>query len=475
MGQDASHELVDEGVPARTLKDRTLRSVADFIQAGTPTHPLRIVVLTGAGISTSAGIPDFRSPDTGLYSNLARLDLPYPEAVFDISYFRENPRPFYMLAQELYPGKFHPTVAHAFIALLSRKGLLHMLFTQNIDCLERAAGVPGEKVVEAHGSFATQRCIECKTEFPDEEMKEHVLKGEVPRCKECGGLVKPDIVFFGEALPERFHTNTHVPAQADLVIILGTSLTVHPFAALPDYALTGVPRLLINMERVGSLGSRPDDVLLLGDCDSGVRKIADELGWRDELEELYKQVGGEKAQHPEAETAKTKHEALEDEIEKLTGEVDQALKISDGHRKYLAKHLAGKSAAAEKREESKDVAEDVQTQSASLGDADTKQDNSIFKGLSSSPSKSTDGISQGSRVQDEESQKDHTEPSAIPSVSSGTADAEGSDKPSELDIANSESAALRAGINLAVSEEKDKVDLKLNDDTATEKAGEPKI
>ncbi|OBT42753.1 hypothetical protein VE00_06602 [Pseudogymnoascus sp. WSF 3629] len=368
MGQDSSHELVDPALPPKTLQDRTISSVATYLNSS---KAKRVVVLTGAGISTSAGIPDFRSPDTGLYSNLARLNLPYPEAVFDIAFFRENPAPFYMLAQELYPGKYKPTVAHAFIALLAKKGLLHMLFTQNIDCLERAAGVPPEKVVEAHGSFASQRCIDCKTEYPDEFMREFVKSGDIPYCEDeaCGGLVKPDITFFGESLPQRFHMNTHVPSQADLMIIIGTSLSVHPFASLPDMALEGTPRVLLNMERVGTLGSRPDDVLLLGDCDSQVRRLADELGWRDELEELYKEVGGPEASREPA-TPSAKQEALEDEVEKLTAEVDQALKlsngnksvdqalklsnghksvdhalkISDGHKDWLEKHLATKVA-----------------------------------------------------------------------------------------------------------------------------------
>jgi NAD-dependent histone deacetylase SIR2 len=341
MGQDVSNEQVDPSVPARTLRDRTLPSVAKYIAS----HPsAKIVVLTGAGISTSAGIPDFRSPDTGLYSNLARLDLPYPEAVFDISFFRQNPKPFYLLAQELYPGKYHPTVAHAFIKLLERKGLLHMLFTQNIDCLERRAGVPGERIVEAHGSFATQRCIDCKTEYPDDKMQAAVQKGEVPHCEvpACGGLVKPDIVFFGEALPDRFHDNRDVPAEADLLIIMGTSLTVHPFAGLPEYASQGTPRLLLNMEQVGSLGSRPDDVLLLGDCDTGVRKLADELGWRDELEELFRTVNPDAIKIEKGDENKafrTRHEQLEDEVAKLTEEVDHALKISNGHKEWLEKHL----------------------------------------------------------------------------------------------------------------------------------------
>ena len=108
----------------------------------------------GAGISTSAGIPDFRSPNTGLYANLERLNLPHAEAVFEISYFRQNPLPFYILAQELYPGKFRPTITHSFITLLHKKGLLLKLFSQNIDCLEREAGLPDEMIIEAHGSFA---------------------------------------------------------------------------------------------------------------------------------------------------------------------------------------------------------------------------------------------------------------------------------------------------------------------------------
>lgn len=152
MGQENSQSLVDPTTPPRTLSSRSLDAIADFIKDESA-GPKRIVVMTGAGISTSAGIPDFRSPDTGLYANLARLNLPYPEAVFDISFFRENPKPFYVLAKELYPGKFYPTVAHAFIALLEEKLMLEMLFTQNIDCLERRAGVPDNKIVEAHGEF----------------------------------------------------------------------------------------------------------------------------------------------------------------------------------------------------------------------------------------------------------------------------------------------------------------------------------
>ncbi|KAM0562933.1 hypothetical protein ACHAPJ_001774 [Fusarium lateritium] len=331
MGQEESS--FSYAGPPVSLTERSLAAVAEYIKTG---RDKRIVVLTGAGISTAAGIPDFRTPGTGLYANLARLNLPYAEAVFDISYFREHPEPFYVLANELYPGKFHPTVSHAFIALLARKGLLQMLFTQNIDCLERVAGVPSDKIIEAHGSFATQRCIECKEEYPDDKMKEHVFGGKVPHCDKegCKGLVKPDIVFFGEALPKAFDNNTYQVAMADLVLVVGTSLSVYPFAALPGMAQEGKPRVLFNMERVGQLGSRSDDVIQLGDCDAGIRKFADELGWRDELERTWRQIVGDA--EAERQLSGREKDEVQDEVERLAAEVE-AVVIQDAEGKDDAK------------------------------------------------------------------------------------------------------------------------------------------
>lgn len=271
-----------------------------------------------------------------MYANLARLKLPYAEAVFDISYFRRFPLPFYTLAHELYPGRYHPTITHSFISLLHKKGKLLKLFTQNIDCLEREAGVPNEMIIEAHGSFASQHCIDCKTAFPNDLMKEAITTKQVPHCirPSCGGLVKPDIVFFGEALPESFHRNRGLPAVADLAIVMGTSLTVQPFASLPSFVGEDTPRVLINLERVGGLGSRANDVLILGDCDAGVRKLADALGWREELEEMWR-----KTQPKTLETnmqpipQKSKQSALEEEVDKLTSDIDKSLKVSEDHVK----------------------------------------------------------------------------------------------------------------------------------------------
>ena len=296
---------------------------------------------TGAGISTSAGIPDFRSPDTGLYANLAKLDLPYPEAVFDISFFRNNPLPFYTLAHALYPGRYRPTISHCFVRLLSDKGLLLKLFTQNIDCLEREAGVPDGNIIEAHGSFARQSCIDCKTPYSENLMREAIANREVPHCltPQCNGLVKPDIVFFGEQLPDVFHRNRGLPFRADLCIVMGTSLTVQPFASLPGLCSENVPRLLINSERVGDFGCRADDVLLLGDCDDGVRKLASALEWEAELEALWSSTkpanGGMKHSPMER---NSKDEALEDEIASLTDQVDKSLKLASDHASKVRDH-----------------------------------------------------------------------------------------------------------------------------------------
>ncbi len=217
--------------------------------------------------------PDFRSPGTGLYDNLQKYNLPSPTDVFSLDFFRtshrqqrvslltpavwvvfaagKRPEPFYMLAKELFPGKYCPTLAHSFLRLLHQRQVLLRCFSQNIDSLETEAGLPHDKLVQAHGSFDAAHCIDCMKEHSIEYVKQFVFESEqaaapaaaastataaadaksapaavattttspapaaadgksqptapkaVPRCKSCGGLVKPDIVFFGENLPER--------------------------------------------------------------------------------------------------------------------------------------------------------------------------------------------------------------------------------------------------------------------------------
>lgn len=144
-----------------------------------------IIVLTGAGISTSLGIPDFRSKDTGLYSQLEYLGLSDPQEVFDISVFREDPSIFYSVAKDILPStnKYSPT--HAFIKLLQDKGRLLTNFTQNIDNLEGHAGISPDKLIQCHGSFATASCVECKHKVKCEVIYKDLKAGRVARCDRC--------------------------------------------------------------------------------------------------------------------------------------------------------------------------------------------------------------------------------------------------------------------------------------------------
>ncbi|XP_068611145.1 NAD-dependent protein deacetylase sirtuin-3, mitochondrial [Brachionichthys hirsutus] len=252
--------------------------------------------MAGAGISTPSGIPDFRSPGSGLYHNLQRYDLPYAEAIFDMDFFHQNPNPFFALAKELYPGKYRPNMTHYFVRLLHKKSQLLRMYTQNIDGLERLAGIPPQMLVEAHGTFATATCTVCWSKYDGEKLRPDVMSGRVPKCSTCKGVVKPDIVFFGEELPPYFLKYLTDFPLADLLIVMGTSLEVEPFASLADAARGSVTRLLINRDLVGPFAwrRRPHDVVQLGDVVDGVRALVDALGWTREVEALVA-AGAEKA------------------------------------------------------------------------------------------------------------------------------------------------------------------------------------
>lgn len=292
----------------------SMQTIAQYIKEGRANN---VVLMVGAGISVSAGIPDFRTPGTGLYSNLQKYNLPKPEAMFDIDQFQDNPAPFYDLAKHLLPSNFNPTPTHFFIKMLEKKGVLKRCYSQNIDTLERQAGVSAELLVEAHGSFGSAKCTSCKTAVTSDYFKEKVEKmvdgvrnadgDPIPWCKcdqpNCSGNVKPDIVFFGEDLPRRFFDlRENDLKECDLLIVIGTSLKVAPFCNTMHMCNPRAPRLLVNRERVGivtedSNGNgfkfdQPDnyrDVELLCDCDEGVLTVCEMLGWRSELEELIRQ------------------------------------------------------------------------------------------------------------------------------------------------------------------------------------------
>lgn len=273
------------GSGGESVRQQTLQDVALNIREQ---RYRKVVIMAGAGISTPSGIPDFRSPGSGLYDNLQQYNLPYAEAIFEIGFFHRNPNPFFALAKELYPGNYRPNLTHYFISLLHKKGQLLRMYTQNIDGLERLAGVPPEMLVEAHGTFATATCTSCLRKYDSEDLRPAVLGGTVPRCPTCKGVVKPDIVFFGEELPLHFFKYLTDFPLADLLIVMGTSLEVEPFASLAGAVRSSVPRLLINRDLVGPFawGRRPHDVVQLGDVVGGVKALVDALGWTRELDAL---------------------------------------------------------------------------------------------------------------------------------------------------------------------------------------------
>jgi NAD-dependent histone deacetylase SIR2 len=185
------------------------------------------------------------------------------------------------------------------------------------------------------------------------------------------GLVKPDIVFFGEQLPHAFFVNRGLPSEADLCIVMGTSLMVQPFASLPGFCAEGVPRVLINLEQAGSMGSRADDVLLLGDCDEQVRLLAEACGWGEELEEMWAKTAprvalerlGEGKEGEKKEKEKTADEILEEEVQKLTKEVEKTLKLTESHEERVREGL--------KKEETPDDIKDRIKKDVETGSKDT--------------------------------------------------------------------------------------------------------
>ena len=214
--------------------------------------------------------------------------------MFDLDFYRKNPRPFCALAKELWPGrKYSPTLTHSFLKLLSEKKKLLRNYSQNIDGLEYLADIPSEQILECHGHFRTASCIKCGKAMDGKDCERIILeKGNAPKCnkKNCGGYVKPDIVFFGEGLPKRFHSLLRGDiAKSDLLIVMGTSLMVGPVNGIPQ--MVTCKRILLNRELVGDFDECSDqDVFCSGDCDDNIVTVSKLLGWEEELRTMNKRT-----------------------------------------------------------------------------------------------------------------------------------------------------------------------------------------
>jgi NAD-dependent histone deacetylase SIR2 len=251
-----------------------------------------IMVITGAGISTSLGIPDFRSKNTGFYSRLLQMGYEEPEQVFDIHNFDEDPRTFYALAGDIIPDLDKWTPTHEFIRLLQDKDKLLTNYTQNIDNVEANAGIQKEKLIQCHGSWATATCRKCRYNVPGEDIFDSVRAQKPAECKKCKaeiaaqkpglkrkrasngsgskkkrssdedsesdgaydipqpGIMKPDITFFGEALPNDFFDRLKEvdKDKVDLVIVMGTSMKVAPVSEIPNFLPRDVPQIYISRD-----------------------------------------------------------------------------------------------------------------------------------------------------------------------------------------------------------------------------------
>tara|TARA_R110002003_G_scaffold28_28_gene1747 strand:- start:4026 stop:5360 length:1335 start_codon:yes stop_codon:yes gene_type:complete len=296
-----------------------------------------IMVITGAGISTSLGIPDFRSKNTGFYSRLLQMGYEEPEQVFDIQNFDEDPRTFYALAGDIIPDLEKWTPTHEFIRLLQDKDKLLTNYTQNIDNVEANAGILKAKLIQCHGSWATATCRKCKYNVPGEDIFDSVRAQKPAECKRCleeiaaqkpglkrkrasngngarkkrssdedsesdgaydipqPGIMKPDITFFGEALPNDFFDRLKEvdKDKVDLVIVMGTSMKVAPVSEIPNFLPRDVPQIYISRDVscarehscVNEANSEQPihhinfDINLLGDCDVIVAELARRAGW----------------------------------------------------------------------------------------------------------------------------------------------------------------------------------------------------
>ena len=232
----------------------------------------RAVALTGAGVSVPSGIPDFRSPGTGMWANVD------PMQVAHIDVFRRDPERFW----SFYGPRFalladkRPNPAHEALAELERRGLLEAVITQNIDGLHQLAG--SRRVIEVHGSLATASCLVCGERHTRSEVAARIAADPhgIPAC-DSGHPLKPDVVLFGEMLPERAVEDAWaLAAGADLLLCAGSSLEVHPVAQLPAITLASGGRIAL-LTRGGTPFDHRAELRVTGDVADELRAVVTAL------------------------------------------------------------------------------------------------------------------------------------------------------------------------------------------------------
>ena len=212
--------------------------------AGWIIHAKRMVVFTGAGLSTESGIPDFRSPG-GLWDRYNPEDFYFQNFISS----EASRVKYWQMATEMYEPmkRAQPNLAHLAIAEMEQLGKLDCVITQNIDGLHFKAGNSADKLIELHGTAMHVSCLNCQKRYNREAIQERIKKGvKAPTCDDCGGPLKPATISFGQAMPERETQEAyHRSSRCDLFMVIGSSLVVHPAASMPLIAKQNGARLVI--------------------------------------------------------------------------------------------------------------------------------------------------------------------------------------------------------------------------------------
>ena len=290
-----------------------IKGLANYIKNG---YAKKILILTGAGISVKSGIPDFRSPGTGLYDNIKKYNISNPELLFNRNFIKQNPKPFFTLVKQFLSKEYEPSNAHYLSILFNKKGLLMKYYTQNIDSLDLKAGLNFPYLIECHGHMRTSTCSNnfCKNKIYTDLLKNAIFNDEIPKCEKCNSIMIPDVVMNDDDLPKEFFGQLDKDFhECDLLIVMGTSLKVEPFPGMIEDPPLNVPRVLINNEPVVTyvekLGEKNGklvetskdrlsqkfkfghffnrrDIFLGGDLENNVLELIKELGWEKELNDL---------------------------------------------------------------------------------------------------------------------------------------------------------------------------------------------
>ena len=272
-----------------------------------------------------------------------KYNLSGPEEFFYKTTFLKNPIFFYEFTKLFDLSQTKPTIAHKFMNFMINKNYIKYVFTQNIDGLEIKAKIPKEKLIFAHGNFVEGHCAKCYEDIDIEKINEGINKGEVYYCPKCKGPCKPKIVFYGENLPKRFYDCLNDIKDIDLIIIMGTSLKVYPFAAIPECAKNDVSVVVFNMEKVGSFRYNKiaeDELFIKGKTDENIIKFLKDVKLYDEFEKFIKKEYGEELKDiigkdeklmnvkelEEKEKEKINAEKLGKDLEKLNLNEDEDLK-----------------------------------------------------------------------------------------------------------------------------------------------------